>query len=68
MALKRGDASSLDAADASYDQVLSFFLLHEMPEAVRRGTLREAMRVLKPGGKLVIVDTPGRPGCTRCGR
>ena len=56
VALKRGDASSLDAPDASYDQVLLFFLLHEMPEAVRRATLSEALRVLKPGGKLVITD------------
>ena len=56
VALLRGDASSLASADAHYDQVLLFFLLHEMPEAVRRKTLGEAMRVLKPGGKLVIVD------------
>ena len=54
--LLRGDSSSLSAADASYDQVLMFFLLHEQPEAVRRGTVAEALRVLKPGGKLVIVD------------
>lgn len=54
--LKHGDATSLDSADAQYDQVLLFFLLHEMPEAVRRQTLSEAMRVLKPGGRMVIVD------------
>jgi ubiquinone/menaquinone biosynthesis C-methylase UbiE len=54
--LKHGDATSLDSADAQYDQVLLFFLLHEMPEAVRRQTLAEAMRVLKPGGRMVIVD------------
>ncbi|NRF71072.1 class I SAM-dependent methyltransferase [Aquincola sp. S2] len=56
VALLQGDSSSLDCDDARYDQVLLFFLLHEQPEAVRRATLSEAMRVLKPGGKLVIVD------------
>jgi ubiquinone/menaquinone biosynthesis C-methylase UbiE len=56
VSLIQGDSSALAAANASYDQVLLFFLLHEQPEAVRRGTLAEAWRVLKPGGKLVIVD------------
>jgi ubiquinone/menaquinone biosynthesis C-methylase UbiE len=50
------DASDLGLADAGYDRVVLFFLLHEMPLDVRRKTLSEAMRVLKPGGKLVIVD------------
>ena len=56
IALQHGDATALASADAQYDQVLLFFLLHEMPEAVRRQTLAEAMRVLKPGGRMVIVD------------
>lgn len=56
IALVHGDASALDGADDSFDQVLLFFLLHEMPEAVRRATLAEALRVMKPGGRLVIVD------------
>ena len=56
VALLQGDSSSLACADASYDQVLLFFLLHEQPEAVRRKTLAEAMRVVRPGGRIVIVD------------
>jgi len=56
VALLQGDSSSLACPDASYDQVLLFFLLHEQPEHVRRATLAEAMRVVKPGGKIVIVD------------
>jgi len=56
VALLHGDSSSLACPDASYDQVLLFFLLHEQPEAVRRGTLAEALRAVKPGGRVVIVD------------
>ena len=54
--LLQGDSSSLACPDASYDQVLLFFLLHEQPQAVRRDTLAEAMRVVRPGGRIVIVD------------
>lgn len=50
------DSSALSLADASYDQVLVFFLLHEQPEHVRRGTIADALRVVKPGGKVIFVD------------
>jgi ubiquinone/menaquinone biosynthesis C-methylase UbiE len=54
--LYQSDATALGFADASYDQVVIFFLLHEQPPLVRRQTIAEALRVVKPGGKLVIVD------------
>ncbi len=54
--LHRGDSAALDFPDATYDRALLFFLLHEQPEAVRRETIREALRVVRPGGQLVIVD------------
>jgi ubiquinone/menaquinone biosynthesis C-methylase UbiE len=54
--LLHSDSTALEFADRSYDQVLVFFLLHEQPLAVRRRTFAEAMRVVKPGGKVVLVD------------
>ena len=39
--------------------MLLFFLLHEQPEDVRKRTLAEALRVVKPGGCIVIVDYHG---------
>ena len=54
--LLRCDAAQLKFGDASYDRVVLFFLLHEVPGDVRRRALAEALRVLQPGGKLVIVD------------
>jgi ubiquinone/menaquinone biosynthesis C-methylase UbiE len=53
------DSSALGFADASYDQVVLYFLLHEQPAAIRAQTLREALRVTRPGGKIVIVDYHG---------
>ncbi len=56
------DAADLRFPDASYERVVLFFLLHEMPLEVRQRTLREALRVVRPGGRVVIVDyhPPGR--------
>jgi len=54
--LLRMDSTGLDLPGASYDTVLLFFLLHEQPEAVRKQTLAEALRLLKPGGKLILID------------
>jgi ubiquinone/menaquinone biosynthesis C-methylase UbiE len=54
--LIQGDSAALDIDTRAYDQVLVFFLLHEQPEEVRKRTISEALRVVKPGGKLVIVD------------
>lgn len=54
--LHRQDAAALRFADASFDSTLLFFLLHEQPAEVRRATLAEALRVTRPGGRVVIVD------------
>jgi ubiquinone/menaquinone biosynthesis C-methylase UbiE len=50
------DSSDLHFADGGHDDVVVFFLLHEMPTDVRRKTVSEALRVTKPGGKLIFVD------------
>ncbi len=54
--LHRGDSAHLALADASFARILIFFLLHEQPAPVRLATLREALRILRHGGRLVIVD------------
>lgn len=52
----QANSAALPQADASYDRALLYFLLHEQPEDVRVKTVREAFRVVKPGGKIVFVD------------
>jgi ubiquinone/menaquinone biosynthesis C-methylase UbiE len=52
----RQDSSELHFEDASHDAVVVFFLLHEQPVEVRRKTIAEALRVTKPGGKVIFVD------------
>lgn len=50
------DSTALQFADGTHDATVVFFLLHEQPADVRRKTIAEALRVTKPGGKLVFVD------------
>ena len=50
------DSSALTFRDASFGRTVVFFLLHEQPADVRRRTISEAIRVTRPGGKVIIVD------------
>jgi ubiquinone/menaquinone biosynthesis C-methylase UbiE len=52
----RQDAAALSFADDLFDQVIVFFLLHELPADVRTRTVSEVLRVVRPGGKVVFVD------------
>ncbi|MBF0308159.1 MAG: class I SAM-dependent methyltransferase [Magnetococcales bacterium] len=50
------DSTNLQFQEGSFDNVVVFFLLHEQPAGARARTIQEALRVVKPGGKVVFVD------------
>src|SRR5882757_8129201 len=53
--IANGEAIPLE--DQSQDAVTSIFMFHELPSEVRRVVFRELARVLKRGGRLVLVDS-----------
>jgi ubiquinone/menaquinone biosynthesis C-methylase UbiE len=55
-----GMSTALPYEDGSFDVVLSTLLFHHLSDDAKRRTAAEALRVLRPGGRLVVAD-PGRP-------
>lgn len=52
-----GDATEMKFADGSFDVVVSNLCIHNIPSKEGRGkACREIVRVLKPGGKIMISD------------
>jgi SAM-dependent methyltransferase len=57
--LDRGFADALPYPDCSFDRVLSSLMFHHLEEGLRGASLREVLRVLRPGGSLHLMDFGG---------
>jgi ubiquinone/menaquinone biosynthesis C-methylase UbiE len=58
----RINAEALAYAADSFDTVVIFFLLHELPPEARSRALQEALRVLRPGGRLLVAEYAANEG------
>jgi ubiquinone/menaquinone biosynthesis C-methylase UbiE len=56
---ERAYAQELPFADGEFDRALSSMMLHHLDEDVKAGALAELHRVLRPGGRLHILDIGG---------
>lgn len=55
--LHSGDMTSLPFEDQSFDVVVSSLAIHNIPSAAgREAAIAEAVRVLRPGGRILIAD------------
>ena len=56
---KSGVAEALPFPDAQFNVVLSTVMLHHLPQKARLQCAREIRRVLKPDGRVLVVDFEG---------
>lgn len=59
--LARMNAECLGYRNDAFDQVVVFFLFHEMPAEARRNTYAEIARVLRPGGSVLVTEYAATP-------
>ena len=59
--LARMNAECLGYRDNAFDQVIVFFLFHEMPAEARLNTYAEIARVVRPGGSVLITEYDSTP-------
>jgi ubiquinone/menaquinone biosynthesis C-methylase UbiE len=59
LTLDRGFADELPYPDCSFDRVLSSLMFHHLEADLRTASLREVVRVLRPGGSLHLMDFGG---------
>ncbi|MEO6525474.1 MAG: methyltransferase domain-containing protein [Gemmatimonadaceae bacterium] len=55
-------AESLPFPDASFDVVLGTLMVHHLPGPTKQASAREMRRVLRPGGRVLLVDFESRSG------
>lgn len=58
-AFDHGFADATQYADGSFDRVFSSMMFHHVPEEQKSQVLAEVRRVLKPGGRLELLDFEG---------
>ncbi|WP_433682634.1 class I SAM-dependent methyltransferase [Nocardia sp. CA-119907] len=56
---ERAYAQELPYAEGEFDRLLSAMMLHHLDTDIKKAALAEALRVLRPGGSLHIVDVGG---------
>lgn len=56
---ERAYAQELPYAEGEFDRLLSAMMLHHLDIDIKKAALAEALRVLRPGGSLHIVDVGG---------
>ncbi|MEM1037323.1 MAG: class I SAM-dependent methyltransferase [Pseudomonadota bacterium] len=52
-----GQGEAMPFNDGAFDAIISIYLFHELPPRIRAEVIREAARVVKPGGAFIVADS-----------
>jgi ubiquinone/menaquinone biosynthesis C-methylase UbiE len=55
--LIEGAAEAMPFVNQEFDAAIAIYLFHELPPPVRRAVVGEIARIVKPGGRFILVDS-----------